>query len=161
MSDLLQTISNCDEASIKGQFLTFITGEGTFGVEIGQVMEIVMMQTITSMPEMPEYIRGLMNLRGKIIPVLDARIRFHLPIKEYDDQTCIIVLDSGNQPIGLIVDSVSDVMTIPEEDIIDTPDVNRNKPQYVKKIGRVGEQVLLLLDYETLWNEEDLEQIMA
>ena len=110
MSDLLQTIQNCDETSIRGQFLTFIAGEGTFGVEIGQVMEIVMMQPITSMPEMPEYIRGLINLRGKIIPVLDTRIRFHLPAKEYDDQTCIIVLDSGNQPIGLIVDRVSDVM---------------------------------------------------
>lgn len=162
MSDILKTIDDCDEDSMKDRFLTFLTGEGTFGVEIQYVMEIVVIQPITRMPEMPDYIRGLMNLRGSIIPVLDTRIRFHLPQKEYDDQTCIIVIDAGSIPIGLIVDSVSDVLTIPSEDVVKTPEVScKGNQRYVKNIGKAGGQVVMLLDYEKLMNEEDLDLIAA
>lgn len=157
MSDLLKAIEDCTEDSMKDRFLTFLTGDWIFGVEIQDVIEIIVIQSIVSMPEMPDYIRGLINLRGKIVPVLDTRIRFHMPPKEYDDQTCIIVLDAGEMMMGLIVDRVSDVLTIPTEDVIKTPEVGRGgSSRYVKSIGKADDQVILLLDYRKLMGEEDL-----
>jgi purine-binding chemotaxis protein CheW len=158
MADLLKSIADLDEDSMKGRFLTFLIGFETFGIEIRNVMEIVVLQPITRLPETPDYIKGIVNLRGRIIPVLDARLRFKKPWAEYNDRTCIIVIEFRDTMVGLIVDSVSEVLTIPDEEIALKPEISSGDNRgYVNKIGKIGGQVVLLLDCEKLLNEEEAE----
>lgn len=162
MADLLKSIVDIDVDSMKGRFLTFLNGEETFGIEIEHVMEIVGIQPITEMPEMPDYIKGIINLRGRIIPVLDVRLRFKKPQIEYNDRTCIIVIDFGGKSIGLIVDSVSEVLAIPDEDIAENPEIStRGSHGYVNGIGKIGEKVVLMIDCEKLLNEEEFNIVSA
>ncbi len=118
------------------------------------------MQPITEVPELPEYIRGIINLRGKIIPVMDVRLRFKKQLREYNDRTCIIVIDIKDIAIGLIIDSVSEVMSIPEADIVAPPGANQGLTnRYIKGIGKVGNDVKLILDCDKLLNDEETENL--
>lgn len=149
-----------EEDTQKGKFLTFLIGNEFYGIEIKYVIEIIGIQTITEVPELPEYIKGIINLRGKIIPVLDVRIRFHKKPRDYDDRTCIIVVDIEEISIGLVVDCVSEVLSIADEDIADPPSFNKGyQNKYIKGIGKVGNDVKLLLDCEKLLNVEDMESL--
>jgi purine-binding chemotaxis protein CheW len=147
------------EETHKDKFLTFTLGKEYYGIEIKYVTEIIGIQPITEVPELPEYIRGIVNLRGKIIPVMDVRLRFKKEFKEYNDRTCIIVIDAENMLIGLIVDSVSEVLSIPGEDIVAPPDLNQSQNKYIKGIGKIGNDVKLILDCRTLISEEELDSI--
>lgn len=149
-------VEESDEDTLKGRYLTFLIDKETFGVEIRYVMEIVGIQAITEMPEMPEYIKGIINLRGKIIPVMDIRLRFGRLPREYDDRTCVIVIDFKSTSIGFIVDSVSEVLTIQEEDITDRPIFSAGDSRgYISKIGKAANTVILLLDCGQLLNTEE------
>lgn len=149
-----------EEDTQKDKFLTFALGNEFYGIEIKYVTEIVGMQPITEVPELPAYIRGIINLRGKIIPVMDVRLRFKKPLKEYNDRTCIIVVDIKDIYIGLIIDSVSEVMSIPEGDIVPPPEVNKGfNNRYIKGIGKVGSDVKLILDCDKLLNDEETESL--
>ncbi|NPV91013.1 MAG: purine-binding chemotaxis protein CheW [Firmicutes bacterium] len=143
------------EDTQKDRYLTFSLGSELYGIEIRCVTEIVGIQPITEVPELPGYIRGIINLRGKIIPVLDVRMRFKKPFREYNDRTCIIVIDTEEVSVGLIVDSVAEVLTIPEGDIVPPPDLGDSGNRYIKGIGKVGGEVKLLLDCHKLLNEEE------
>lgn len=156
---ILQEFIEQDEDTQKGKFLTFNLGNEFYGIEIKFVTEIIGIQPITEVPELPEYIKGIVNLRGKIIPVMDVRVRFKKPFKEYNDRTCIIVIDIDEISIGLIVDSVAEVISIPDGDIVPPPDVNKNGNKYIKGIGKVGSDVKLLLDSGKLLNEEEVESL--
>ena len=102
--------------------------------------------------------KGIINLRGKIIPVMDIRLRFKKEPKEYNDRTCVIVIDIRDVSIGLIVDTVSEVITIPEQGIVEPPKMNMGfNNRYIKNIGKVGEDVKLLLDCEKLLTEDELD----
>ena len=147
------------EDTQKGRFLTFPLGHESYGIEIRYVTEIIGIQPITQVPELPEYIRGIINLRGKIIPVMDARIRFRKPFMEYNDRTCVIVIDVNDVSIGLIVDSVSEVISIPDEDIVPTPSLQQVNNRYIKGIGKIGNEVKLLLDCKKILNEDDLNEL--
>lgn len=142
------------EDTQRGRFLTFPIGEESYGIEIRYVTEIIGMQPITKVPEMPDYIQGIINLRGKIIPVMDARIRFKKPFQEYNDRTCVIVIDIKDSVVGFIVDSVSEVISIAEEDIVPPPDIQKASDKYIKGIGRTAGEIKLLLDCEKLLNEK-------
>ncbi|NMD69133.1 purine-binding chemotaxis protein CheW [Bacillus sp. DNRA2] len=146
-------------STMKNRFLTFVLGNETYGIEIEYVTEIIGLQPVTEIPELPEYIRGIINLRGKIIPVMDVRLRFKKPFKEYNDRTCVVVIDIEDISIGLIVDSVSEVLAIPEEDVVPPPDVNKTGNKYIKGIGKTGNEVKLLLDCNKLLNEDDAETL--
>jgi purine-binding chemotaxis protein CheW len=112
-------------------------------------------------PELPDYIRGIINLRGKIIPVMDVRLRFKKPLREYNDRTCIIVVDIRDISIGLIIDSVSEVLSIPEGDIVPPPEVNKgHNNRYIKGIGKVGGDVKIILDCDKLLNDEEADSII-
>ncbi len=163
MADLLKNIPESNEDDMKGRFLTFQIDAEMFGIELYNVMEIVGIQLITKMPEMPNYIKGIINLRGRIIPVMDIRLRFKKAEKDYNDRTCIIVIDYGSTSIGLIVDSVSEVLTIPDEDIVVESEIDCAKYTrgYVKGIGKIGDKVVLLIDCEKLLNEEELNIVSA
>lgn len=147
------------EDTQKGKFLTFSLGTEFYGIEIKYVTEIIGMQPITEIPEMPNYIKGIVNLRGKIIPLIDVRLRFKKPFREYNDRTCIVVIDIKEIPIGLIVDSVSEVIAIPETEIVAPPNVNRDGNKYIKGIGKVGNDVKLLLDSDKLLNDSEIENL--
>ncbi|MDD4799060.1 MAG: chemotaxis protein CheW [Clostridia bacterium] len=147
------------EDTQKGRFLTFPLGDESYGIEIRYVTEIIGIQPITQVPELPEYIRGIINLRGKIIPVMDARIRFRKPFMEYNDRTCVIVIDVNDVSIGLIVDSVSEVISIPDEDIVPIPSLQQVNNRYIKGIGKIGNEVKLLLDCKKILNEDDLNEL--
>lgn len=159
MSDLLQSMFDMEEDTQKDRYLTFLIEEECYGIEIKYVTEIIGMQAITQVPEQPNFIRGIINLRGKIIPVMDVRVRFKKEMKEYTERTCIIVVDINDLAIGLIVDRVSEVLTIPSENIAEPPIVYNGGNRYLKNIGKVGTEVKLLLDCEKMLTETMYDEI--
>ena len=145
-----------EEDTQKGKFLTFSIGKEDYGIEIKYVTEIIGIQDITEVPELPDYIKGIINLRGKIIPVMDVRIRFRKPFREYNDRTCVIVVDIHEISLGLIVDYVCEVLDIQDEHIVPPPDFKTGfNNRYVRGIGKVGTGVKLLLDCDKLLNENE------
>lgn len=158
MNNILDNNLEFEEDTQKDRYLTFVLGEECYGIEIRYVTEIIGMQAITVIPEIPDYVKGIINLRGKIIPVIDVRTRFKKEVKSYNDRTCVIVVDINELSIGLIVDSVAEVLTIPEQEIVDPPQINKGvNNRYIKKIGKVGSEVKLLLDCDKLLTETELE----
>lgn len=151
MDHELNTVLAFEEDTQKGKFLTFALGKEEYGVEIKYVTEIIGIQAITEIPEMPDYIKGIINLRGKIIPIMDVRLRFSKEFKGYNDRTCIIVIELEDLSIGLVVDCVSEVLPIPEENISKPPNFQQGfQNKYIKGIGKVGQEVKLLLDCNML-----------
>ncbi len=148
-----------EEDTQKGKYLTFSLGTEFYGLEIQYVTEIIKLQPITEVPEMPGYIRGIINLRGKIIPLMDVRARFKKPLIDYNDRTCVIVIDIQDISIGLIVDSVAEVLSIPDEEIVPPPDLNKGGNRYIKGIGKVEGEVKLLLDCERLLSDDEMETL--
>ncbi len=144
-----------EEDTLKGKYLVFTVGAELFGLEIRYITEIVGLQPISGMPELPAYVKGVTNLRGKIIPVIDARLRFHKTEKAYNDRTCIIVIDAAQGPLGLIVDSVAEVLPIRDDDIAPPPQIKKGKYNFIKGIGKAGGSVTLLLDCTRLLTEEE------
>ncbi|HWT73393.1 MAG TPA: chemotaxis protein CheW [Mobilitalea sp.] len=160
MTEIVKKLLEEEEDTQKGRYLIFALDNEMFGIEIQYVIEIISIQTITTVPEMPEYIKGIINLRGKIIPLMDVRIRFKKAAKEYNDRTCVIVVDVNNVSLGLIVDSVSEVLSIPEEDSVDPPKMNNSMANnYIRKIGKVGTEVKLLLDCSKLISDDILDNL--
>jgi len=160
MAEIIENYEEMEEDALKDKYLTFTLDRESYGIEVRHVTEIIGIQPITTIPELPEYVKGIINLRGKIVPVMDVRLRFKKEPKEYNDRTCVIVVDISNVSIGLIVDSVSEVLTIPEEDAIEPPQTNRSfSNRYIKKIGKVGKDVKLLLDCDKLLTNDELEGI--
>lgn len=141
------------------KYVTFKSGNEYYGIKIEYVNEIIVFQEITEIPESEDYIKGLINLRGKIIPVVDVRLRFRQEPIEYNDRTCIIVLNVNDTVVGLIVEKIAEVVEIPEENILPSPTIGMpDKAQnvFVYAIGKVGDSVKLLLDPDKLLNDEDL-----
>lgn len=149
------------EDTQEGKYLTFRIGKEEYGIEIRYVTEIIGIQKVTDLPDTPNFVKGVINLRGKVIPVIDVRIRFELPEREYDERTCIIVVNINGTSVGLIVDSVSEVLDIPAEDIENPPKVNRGGgSRYIQGLGKVGESVKIILNIHRFLFEEEMEQIM-
>lgn len=147
-----------DYITQRGKYVTFKSGNEYFGLKIEYVSEIIGFQEITEIPESEDYIKGLINLRGKIIPVIDVRIRFKQDPFEYTDRTCIIVINYNSLVVGLIVEKIAEVVEIPEENILPAPTIgkaDRSQNKYVYAIGKVGEEVKLLLDPDRLLNDAD------
>jgi len=160
LTDFVEVKTDIDDDTLKGRFLTFLIGKETYGIEIRFVKEIVGIQSITEMPEMPDYMKGIINLRGIIIPVMDVRLRFSMNQKSYDDRTCVIVVDFVGILIGLIVDSVSDVINLDQANIVELPHNSIGlSNKYVKSIGKIESNVLLLLDCERLFSAAELQDL--
>jgi len=160
MTEIDLSDSVTEEDTQKGRYLTFTLGKETYGLEIRYVTEIICIQAITELPELSEYLKGIINLRGKIIPVMDVRLRFKKDYCEYNDRTCIIVININEISVGLIVDGVSEVLSIDEKDIVDPPKINSTfQNGYIKNIGKVGSDVKLLLDCKKLLSEDELVEI--
>ena len=144
-----------EEDTQEGKFLTFILEKEVYGLEIRYVTEIIGIQKITPVPDMPDYVKGVINLRGKVIPVMDVRLRFSMSVRDYDERTCIIVINAKDTIVGLIVDTVNEVLEIPANQIETTNSFRKGTGnQFMKGMGKVGDEVKILLDAEALLFEE-------
>jgi len=145
-----------NDSGTKGRYLTFAVGNEDYGIEIAYVSEIIMVQAITEVPELPSYLKGIINLRGKILPVMDVRIRFKKEPIEYTDRTCIIVVMIDTTSVGLIIDAVREVMDIADEDITAPSTGSGYSNRYIKSIGKTPSGVKLLLDLENLVSDKSV-----
>lgn len=139
------------------KYLLFNLGEEVYGIPITHVINIIELQKITEVPDTPAYIRGVINLRGSVIPVMDLRLRFQLPERAYDDRTCIIIVKVSEKSVGFICDTVAEVHDIPAQDIEAPLHFRKNQDQvrYISGLGKVGEDVRILLDVERVLSEDD------
>ncbi|MGE5494192.1 MAG: chemotaxis protein CheW [Burkholderiales bacterium] len=143
--------------SMKGRYLTFALGEEVFGIGINFVKEIIDLQPINPIPEAPEYIKGIINLRGRVFPVIDMRLKFKKQPEPYTDRTCIIVIDTKENSVGLIVDQVAEVLSMKDEDI--APPLGEwtgTSRRYLSGIGKQDNNIILLLDCEKLFTEDEI-----
>jgi purine-binding chemotaxis protein CheW len=132
-----------------GKYLTFVLGAEQYGVEIIKVREILGVLPITPIPQAPHYVKGVINLRGKVIPVVDTRTKFGMSVRENTPETCIIVVDVGGTSTGLLVDTVKEVVDIDEEQIEDPPKFGSGvDTAFVHGLGKIGGQVRILLDID-------------
>ena len=160
MADVLNNLETLEEDTQKGKYLTFSLGKEVYGIEIKYVVEIIGIQAITEVPELPNFVKGIINLRGKIIPVIDVRLRFKKEPKDYNDRTCIIVVDIDEISVGLIVDTVAEVLAINEQEIVPPPELSKGgQNKYIKGIGKVSGEVKLILDCEKLLSGDEVESI--
>lgn len=146
-SDEIEDDEEFDDAQ-KDRFMTFIIGQQNFGFEILHVTEIVGLDDITEVPDVPHYVKGMINLRGNVIPVIDIRLRFGMDEKEYDERTCVIVVTMDSSTVGMVVDRVNEVSVFREEDISVPPQGGKSNVDgdYIKGMGRQGDKVTILLD---------------
>ncbi len=136
-----------DEDTLKDKYLTFRLAEEDYGIEIRYVTEIICIQKITEIPNVPEYVKGVINLRGKVVPVIDMRMRFNMPNIDYTDRTCIIVTNYQDTAVGLLIDMVKEVVNIDEKGI-DTHDkisISSDNP-FIQGIGKADGEVKIILD---------------
>jgi len=150
-----------EEDTMRGRFLTFTIEENIYGLPIRFVTEIIGVQTPTKVPETPDYVKGIINLRGRIIPLVDVRLKFGKEEIPYTERTCIIVIDVNTVAVGLIVDKVNDVLTLEDHQIAlpPPPGTLGFENRYIDGIGKAGDIVLLLLDAEHLLRTEEMEII--
>ena len=151
-------------ADREGKYLTFSLAGEEYGIGILKIREIIGMLPITSVPETPHYVKGVINLRGKVIPVVDLRLRFGMPEIDYTERTCIIVVEMGSPGgmlhIGTVVDAVSEVLNIKGEDIADTPSFGAKfNTDYILGMAKMGKGVKLLLDIDRVLSSEEQVQL--
>lgn len=132
------------------QFLTFNIDEVLYGIDINAVTEIIGIQQITHIPEMPHFIKGIINLRGKIIPILDVRLRICKAERAYDDRTCIIVIKFEEDEVGLIVDCVQEVISIQDEAAVLMTDDQLESGEFISQVVKSEEKIYMIMDLEKL-----------
>ena len=163
---MTQATQQAAEGSATGsEFLSFTLGKEEYGIDILKVQEIRGYDAVTAIANTPEFIKGVINLRGIIVPIVDMRIKFHLGKVEYDQFTVVIILNVAGRVVGMVVDGVSDVITLGPEQIKPAPEFGSAiDTQYVMGIGTVDERMLILVDIERLMTSRDMalvEQIAA
>jgi len=146
--------------SREGKYLSFFLGSEEYGISILKVKEIIGMIQVTPLPQTPAYVKGVINLRGKVIPVIDLRLRFGMNSIGYTDRTCIVVVEidsnSGSLHIGIVVDSVSEVINIKSTDIEDTPSFGMTlSTEYILGMAKMSGSVKILLDIDRVLTSEE------
>jgi len=163
MSNATETIDQSVKAIVdrEGKYLTFSLADEEYGIGILKIKEIIGMMPITTVPQTPEFVRGVINLRGKVIPVMDLRLRFGIDSIDYTDRTCIIVVEmtgeTGTIQIGVVVDSVSEVLNIKGENIEDTPTFGTSlNTEYILGMAKMEGGVKILLDIDRVLKQEEI-----
>jgi purine-binding chemotaxis protein CheW len=147
-------------SSYEGKFLTFVLGKEEYGIEILKVREIIGLMDITTVPQTPDYMKGVINLRGKVIPIIDLRSKFSMAEVEHTQETCIIVVEVGSAQVGIIVDSVSEVTDIGGEDIEDAPNFGQEiDTSFIMGLGKAKDKIIILLDIEKVLTAEELKMV--
>jgi len=144
------------------ELLTFTLGNEEYGIDILKVQEIRGYESVTTIAHAPEFIKGVINLRGIIVPIVDMRIKFNLGNVSYDETTVVIVLNFANRVVGMVVDGVSDVITLKPEQIRPAPEFGASlDTKYLQGLGTVDERMIILVDIERLMTSRDMELIEA
>lgn len=144
------------------QLVSFNIGSEEFGVDILKVQEINRMVEITKVPQAPHYVEGVINLRGKVIPIIDLRKRFNLDIKEYDKDTRIVVVDINGNIMGMVVDSVSEVLRLPRDTIEPPPEIAAGvNSEYIKGVAKLEDRLLIFLDLSKVINVDEIAELGA
>jgi purine-binding chemotaxis protein CheW len=144
------------------ELLTFTLGREEYGIDILKVQEIRGYESVTTIANAPEFIKGVINLRGNIVPIVDMRIKFNLVTVTYDETTVVIILNVANRVVGMVVDGVSDVTTLKPDEIKPAPEFGASlDTQYLLGLGTLGERMIILVDIERLMSSRDMELIEA
>ena len=165
--EIMSIATKTAAASLSGKYLTFGLNHESYGIDVLKVREIIRLTNITAVPQMPAFVRGVMNLRGKIIPVMDLRKRFEFPMQEDTAQTCIVVVqvklpDGKATPMGLVVDGVEEVINLNDTDIEETPDFGGQIcTDYIIGIAKVKGQVKTLLDIDGIVGADTLRSLRS
>ncbi|MGM0787505.1 MAG: chemotaxis protein CheW [Thermodesulfobacteriota bacterium] len=151
-------------AGLAGKYLTFLLEDESYGIEILKVQEIIGMQTITRIPRTPEYVKGVINLRGKVIPVIDLRLRFGIEAAEVSRKTCIIVVQvsksDASVTMGIVVDEVSEVLEISSNEIEPAPSFGtRVETSFILGMAKTEDSVKILLDIDRIMSEEEMDAL--
>ncbi len=149
---------------LSGKYLTFSLGKEEYGIPIGRVKEIIGMMEITEVPRTPPFIRGVINLRGKIIPLMDLRLKFGLQEKEYTERTCIIVVEMTGEErsvhmMGVVVDMVSEVVNITEGETEAPPQYGGGQVRFLAGMGKVKGKVVMLLDIHKVLDDQEMAMV--
>ena len=156
-TETINTTSNSKLKVAGGEYLTFVLGDEQYGLEILKVQEIRGYDTVTQIANTPDFIKGVVNLRGKIVPIVDLRIKFNLGKVEYDEFTVVIILNLGGRVVGIVVDGVSDVKALKDEQIRDVPALVSNiDTKYIVGLATVEEQMFILVDIEQLMSSQEM-----
>ena len=163
MTELAKTMDQAVKAMAEreGKYLTFSLASEEYGISILKIKEIIGMMAITPVPQTPEFVKGVINLRGKVIPVIDLRLRFGMEEIDYTERTCIIVVEIAGQAgtvlIGIVVDAVSEVLNIKREDIEDTPTFGTTlNTDYILGMAKMEGGVKILLDIDQVLTGEEI-----
>jgi len=166
MAELAETMDQSVKAmhDREGKYLTFTLDNEEYGIGILKIKEIIGMMPITTIPQTPDFVKGVINLRGKVIPVMDLRLRFGMEAMDYTERTCIIVVEiegqSGTVMIGIVVDSVSEVLNINGKDIEDTPTFgSRLDTDYILGMAKMEGGVKILLDIDRVLGAEEISRL--
>jgi purine-binding chemotaxis protein CheW len=149
------------------KYLTFVLADEEYGIEILRVREIIGFMDVTPVPQTPDFVKGVINLRGEVIPVIDLRVKFGMPEGEVTEETCIIVAEvkmNGSQQarvqMGIVVDTVQEVLDIPASNISPAPEFGADiKTEYIQGMGKVDDEVKILLDIDRVLSEEEFVQL--
>jgi purine-binding chemotaxis protein CheW len=163
MKKIAETVDQAVKAmgEREGKYLTFTLADEEYGIGILKIKEIIGMMPITAVPKTPHYVKGVINLRGKVIPVIDLRLRFGMESIEYTERTCIIVVEiageTGKVMIGIVVDTVSEVLNIKGDDIEETPAFGtRLNTDYISGMAKMDDGVKILLDIDRILRSEEI-----
>ncbi|MBN2331534.1 MAG: purine-binding chemotaxis protein CheW [Deltaproteobacteria bacterium] len=164
MNDVNQEIQQT--TSREGKYLTFVLAGEEYGLEILKVKEIIGMLDVTAIPRTPDYVKGVINLRGKVIPVIDLRLRFGLPAQDYDERTCIVVMEIAGEDsqmlMGIVVDAIHEVLNISADEIEPTPAFGTQvKTDYILGMGKIKDTVKILLDIDRVLTSEELQLVSS
>ncbi len=154
-----QAVEATEARTRAGKYLTFVLAGEEYGLEILTVREIIGMMDITAVPRTPAFVKGVINLRGKVIPVVDLRAKFGMSVAEKTDETCIIVVDVAGVEMGIMVDKVSEVLNIAEKDIEDAPSFGVNvNTDFIRGMGKAAGKVRILLDITKVLSRAELSE---
>jgi purine-binding chemotaxis protein CheW len=156
----MQTDEGVAAASQGRELLTFTLGSEEYGIDILKVQEIRGYDAVTTIANSPEFIKGVINLRGIIVPIVDMRIKFHLGKVDYNQFTVVIILNLANRVMGIVVDGVSDVITLTPEQLKPAPEFGTSlDTQYITGLGTVDERMIIVMDIEKLMSSSDMELV--
>ena len=155
-----ETITANTSGTAGGEYLTFTLGKEEYGMDILKVQEIRGYDAVTAIANTPAFIKGVINLRGIIVPIVDLRIKFNLSKVEYDQFTVVIILNLSKRVVGVVVDSVSDVLTLAADQIKAAPSLSTSlDTRYIIGLGTVDQRMLILIDIERLMTGKDMELV--
>lgn len=160
MSDFIDKFNEEKEVDLQeNKYLTFLLDNRVFAFSISTVYEIIEVEEATPIPEFPDYVKGIINCKGRVVPVIDLRIRFQLPEKEYDERTCIVICNICNVDIGFVVDTVLSVTEISQDKIAPSPAITTDKvTRYIAGIAKL-DNLVIILDGKKILDDKGLELV--